>query len=147
MQTHDLLRTRDRYHAASAKPERGTKYWTRAELPKSTWFVVEACVKVPGAEFEREVHTFIAPTFSEAVLTCIDTPHEWVAIHAFIRAASIFPEGHVFDTVSEAFRIHPSGGTLLRFRSGLIFIDGGKSKPGTSEIANATKVFPMCPKL
>ena len=99
--------------------ERGSRYWSAAELLSSTWFVVETCIEVSGV---NEIRRWVTTSISDAAnLQDSQRPFIWSQIFVCLRAPHSVRSATVFEVVKEAYQLGPIGSYLYRLDNGISF--------------------------
>ena len=135
-----LLATRERDCRTCEPHERGVRRWTHVELPSSLWFAVECCVE--RSDGERTVRTFISADLSNALHIYRQADYAWAYVRGYMREPLLFPRGHLFETLAEAFSLGRSGAHLLRFASGLMVVTAGGALKVPKSLDLGERVFP-----
>ena len=99
--------------------ERGSRYWSAAELLSSTWFVVETCIEVSGV---NEIRRWVTTSISDAAnLQDSQRPFIWSQIFVCLRAPHSVRSATVFEVVKEAYHLGPIGSYLYCLDNGISF--------------------------
>ena len=121
--------------------ERGSRYWSAAELLSSTWFVIETYIEVSGV---NEIRRWVTTSIGEAAqIQRSQGPFIWSQIYACLRAPQSVRSATVFEVVKEAYQLGPVGSFLYRLENGMSFttdegsIQGVQSEPTKLELLYA----------
>ena len=99
--------------------ERGSRYWSAAELLSSTWFVVETCIEVSGV---NEIRRWVTTSISDAAnLQNSQRPFIWSQIFVCLRAPQSVRLATVFEVVNEAYHLGAVESYLYRLDNGMSF--------------------------
>lgn len=106
--------------SSSPDKERGSRYWSAAEIGSSTWFVVETRVE----EWETtKTQRWVTTSIREAVrIQRSQVPYTWSRIYICLRAPLSVRSATVFEVVTEAYEIDSDGSYLFKLENGLSFI-------------------------
>ncbi|MDR3453168.1 MAG: hypothetical protein P4L96_10245 [Rhodoferax sp.] len=107
--------------------ERGSRYWTAAELLAPTWFVVETCIEISGV---NEIRRWVTTSIREATQIQLgQAPFIWSQIFVCIRAPLSVRSATVFEVVDEAYQLLASGAYVYQLANGMSFKTGGEQLP------------------
>ena len=115
------LRTLVRHENLSDKrdTERGSRYWSAAEILTPTWFVLETCIEVGGV---NKIKSWVTTSISDAAnLQDSQRPFIWSQIFVCLRAPHSVRSATVFEVVKEAYQLGPIGSYLYRLDNGISF--------------------------
>lgn len=116
--TKKLLRTIARNELTDV-PERGSRFWSTAEIMTPTWFVVEvSCQHLDSAEIRR----WVTASFHDATQiqqSC--RPYLWAQIYVCLRAPLSVRSGIIFEVINEAHVLPGSGNVVFHLANGLSF--------------------------
>lgn len=113
---------RDEYPAQGISKERGSRYWTAAEVSAPIWFVVESCIEVSEKfEIQRWVTTSIQHAAS---IQRGFEPSVWSQIFVCMRAPLSVRNATVFEVVNEAYKC--GAGFVYRLANGMSFMTGNE---------------------
>ena len=124
------IRTLVRHEDTTEGPykERGSRYWTAAELLSSTWFVVETCIEVSGV---NEIRRWVSTSIREAVQIQLgQAPFIWSQIFVCLRTPRSVRSATVFEVVDEAYQSLASGAYVYQLASGMTFKTEIEQAPG-----------------
>jgi hypothetical protein len=119
---------RDEYTMVENQRERGSRYWTAAELLSQTWFVVESCIDVSG---KKEIRRWVTTSIHEAA--AIQRGFElsiWSQIFVCTRVPVNVRDATVFEVLNEAYYSVRDGSYVYRLGNGMSFIDGERRQHG-----------------
>jgi len=120
----DLIRTTLKHEAVAPGPEheRGSRFWSSAEVMASTWFVIETCIEGPQ---KNEIKRYIATSIHHAAqILQSQEPCVWSNIFIFLRVPLSVRNGVLFEKLDEAYRVKSSRTCLYRLENGMTFIAG-----------------------
>ena len=96
--------------------ERGSRYWSEAEVLSSTWFVVEACTEASG---QFMVRRWVTSSIGDAArIQQRQEPCQWSRVLVCMRAPLSERSGLLFEEVSEAYLSSP-GSYIYRLSNGM----------------------------
>ena len=115
------LRTLIRHEKLSNKrdTERGSRYWSAAEILTPTWFVLETCIEVGGV---NKIKNWVTTSISDAAnLQDSQRPFIWSQIYVCLRAPQSVRLATVFEVVNEAYHLGAVESYLYRLDNGMSF--------------------------
>lgn len=118
------IRTLVRHEDTTEGPykERGSRYWTAAELLSSTWFVVESCIEISGV---NEIRRWVTTSIREATqIQLRQAPFIWSQIFVCLRAPRSVRSATVFEVLDEAYQSLASGAYVYQLANGVSFKSG-----------------------
>lgn len=119
--------------------ERGSRFWSAAELMTPTWFVIEACVNVSG---RNEVRQWLTPSIELAVqIQRSSQPYTWTRIFACIRAPLSIQRATLFEVVLEAYKAGSRDSYFLILDNGLSFCTGTEARGDITSQPEALKLI------
>jgi len=99
--------------------ERGSRFWSTAEIMTPTWFVVEVrSQRLDTDETRRWITTSI---YDAIQIQENGKPYMWAQIFVCLRAPFSLHAGTIFEVVTEAYVIPGSGTVVLHLANGLMF--------------------------
>lgn len=108
--------------------ERGSRYWTAAEVLSSTWFLVETCVEVSGV---NEIKRWVTTSIGEAAkIQRGQEPFVWSQIFVCMRAPRSVRNATVFEVVDEAYQSLATDTYVYQLASGMTFKTEIEHSPG-----------------
>lgn len=115
----------------SVDKERGSRYWSAAEIMSSVWFVVEASVEVSGRfELRRWVTTSIGEA---AQIQRGQDPFNWSRVFVCMRAPFSVRDGTVFEVVKDAYQSQAGGAYVYHLANGMTFRTENEQVPRDPE--------------
>lgn len=122
--------------------ERGSRFWSAAELLTPTWFVIEACVNVSG---RNEVRQWLTPSIILAVqVQQSSQPCTWTRIFACIRAPLSIQRATIFEVVREAYQAGSRDSYVLLLDNGLSFCTGTEAQGDITNQPEELKLIYTC---
>lgn len=102
-----------------AYKERGSRYWTAAELLAPTWFVVETCIEISGV---NEIRRWVTTSIGEAArIQRGQDPFVWSQIFVCLRAPRSVRSATIFEVVNEAYQSLASDAYIYQLANGMAF--------------------------
>ena len=110
--------------------ERGSRYWTAAEIQTSTWFVVETCFEQLG---ENVIQRWITTSIHDAVAFEREmAPFNWSHIFVCLRAPLSVRNATIFEVLKEAYQVGRRGTYTYHLENGMTFVTGALGNVITS---------------
>lgn len=134
------IRTVLKHEHTSSSPdkERGSRYWTAAEVMSPTWFVIETCIKEAGG---NEIKRWVTTSIGEAAqVQRNQEPFIWSQIYVCLRAPLSVRGATVFEVVKEAYQLGGVDSYLYRLENGMSFSSGDGQAQGIQLETSETRL-------
>lgn len=104
---------------SGSSKERGSRFWSAAEVSSPVWFIVECCVEIAGrSEIKRWVTTSVhhAASIERSI-----SPRLWSQIIVCVRTPMSSRGGSVFEVLKEAYQRSDGPGYVYQLGNGMSF--------------------------
>lgn len=135
-----LLRTDVRDLRRPEWTSRGSRYWTQAEVPSRTFFVLEGSGGSTGRTAENPMR-FIAPDFFESLEICKQWSMKSISLLVYTNVSDVEGAGYVFGKIREAFGSSPNHPLIIHLASGSTLLLHAEDMSSITEVRE--RLFPL----